>query len=61
MWSFLPVMSRHWFIARWSFRKIVISTSQLHYFMLLSTQFARKVGTSANSALIRYYLLRLKL
>ena len=24
-------------------------------------QFARKVGTSANSALIRYYLLRLKL
>ena len=37
MWSFLPVMSRHWFIARWSFRKIVILTSQLHYFMLLCT------------------------
>ena len=34
MWSFLPVISYHWFIARRSFRKIVISTSQLHYFML---------------------------
>ena len=36
-----------------------VSTSQLHYFMLLC--YARKVGTSANSALIRYYLPRLKL
>ena len=48
-------MSRHRFIARRSFWMIVILTSQLHYFMLLCRQFARKVGTSANSALIRYY------
>ena len=48
-------------------RNIVISgqarfgTAQLHYFKLLYRQCARKVGTSANSALIRYYLLHLKL
>ena len=35
-------------------------TADLHYFKL-HRQFARKVGTSSNSALICYYLLRLKL
>ena len=35
-------MSRHWFIARRSFRMIVISTSQLRYL-------------SAKSGLIRYF------
>ena len=36
-----------------------LSTAQFHVTMY--RQFARKVGTSANSALIRYYLPRLKL
>ena len=36
-----------------------LSTALLHVTMY--RQFARKVGTSANSALIRYYLTRLKL
>ena len=36
-----------------------LSTALFHVAMY--TQFARKVGTSANSALIRYYLPRLKL
>ena len=31
------------------------------YHVTMYRQFARKVGTSANSALIRYYLQRLKL
>ena len=44
------------FIADRSCRTMVVSTSQLHYYYV-----ARKVGTSANSALIRYYLPRLKL
>ena len=71
--SLLPVMSRHWSIARRMLRKIVISghfisgqawfgTEQLHYFKLLCTGSSHgKASTSANSALIRYYLLRLKL
>ena len=52
------------FIADRSCRKIGVSTSQLPYFMLLCTgsrAYARKVGTRANSALIRYCLPRLKL
>ena len=36
-----------------------LSTALFHVTMY--RQFARKVGTSANSALIRYYLPRLKL
>ena len=36
-----------------------LSTALFHVTMY--RQFARKVGTSANLALIRYYLLRLKL
>ena len=36
-----------------------LSTGLFHVTMY--RQFARKVGTSANSALIRYYLTRLKL
>ena len=31
------------------------------FYVTMYRQFARKVGTSANSALIRYYLPRLKL
>ena len=38
-----------------------ISTALFHVTMQAYRQFARKVGTSANSALIRYYLPRLKL
>ena len=56
--SLLPVMSRHWFIARRSLRNIVISAL---FKVTMYRQFARKVGTSANSALIRSYLPRLKL
>ena len=58
---------RHWPVAgrpSRTFRKIVtlghvisgqarFGTAQLHYFKLLYRQFARKVGTSTNSALIR--------
>ena len=61
MWSFLPVMSRHWFIAR----RVVSEDSNFDlstvlFHVTMYRQFARKVGTSANSALIRYYLPRLK-
>ena len=40
-------------------RNVDLSTALFHVTMY--RQFARKVGTSANSAIIRYYLPRLKL
>ena len=40
-------------------RNLDLSTALFH--VIMYRQFARKVGTSANSALIRYYLPRLKL
>ena len=40
-------------------RSFGLSTALFHVTMY--RQYARKVGTSANSALIRYYLTRLKL
>ena len=78
--SLLAVTSRHWSVARRTFRDIVTSGHVISEHVIsghvisgqarfrtalfqvtMYRQFARKVGTSTNSPLIRYYLLRLKL
>ena len=60
-WSFLPVMSHHWFIAPVVPEDSNFDLSTALFHVTMYRQFARKVGKSANSAQIRYYLPRLTL